>query len=359
MSGTKTLTGNMPNRRRLLGGIVGIAGSLAGNIVTGHASSETRNPARDVLSDAGSAQHTSLFQTAKGRPYRGVALGDAVLARHGRPASDYEILAREWKADIVRLSLHPGVWLLDSRKALAAVETQAAQARAAGLAVIIDWHPIGWPDGPEEHADPSWGMPERSYASDLKLAQEFWRQVSARFSDDDEVIFEIWNEPVRLDRRGGSSAPGHDWSELRPIWLELCHTIRANADNRLIVAGGRWASDLTGIRTDPLPDRRTGYSWHVYPGSGGGNLDRLETLLDGLAQEQSVFVSEWGFGGRAQHLRGTAEDFGNRFARRFLDGHMLAWTSWCWHPTWEPSLIEADWRTPTPAGHFIKKLLAT
>jgi len=300
----------------------------------------------------------SLFHMADGRPYRGVAVGDAVLARHDRPASDYLVLARDWNASIVRLSLHPGVWLMDPRLALAILEQQVAQARIAGLAVIIDWHPIGWPDGPEEHADPSWGMPERSYATDLELAHDFWRQVSARYADDDEVIFEVWNEPVRLDRGDGSSPAGRDWAELRPVWIELCATIRHNADNRLIVSGGRWASDLTGIRENPLPDARTGYSWHVYPGSGDRNPERLEALLDDLPQEQSVFVSEWGFGGRAPHLRGTSADFGDMFARRFLGQNDLAWTSWCWHPTWEPSLIEADWRTPTPAGGFVRDLLA-
>lgn len=328
-----------PNRRQLLGGVLGLAGAS--------------------LSGSGVAQERpSLFRMADGRPYRGVAVGDAVLARHRRPASDYLVLARDWNASIVRLSLHPGVWLADARLAMAILEQQVAQARSAGLAVIIDWHPIGWPDGPEEHADPSWGMPERSYATDLELAYQFWRQVSVRYADDDEVIFEIWNEPVRLDRGGGSSPAGRDWAELRPVWIDLCAAIRRNAGNRLIVAGGRWASDLTGIRENPLPDARTGYSWHVYPGSGDRKPDRLEALFDDLSQEQSIFVSEWGFGGRAAHLQGTSEDFGDMFVRRFLAGRDLAWTSWCWHPAWEPSLIEADWRTPTPAGGFVKGLLA-
>lgn len=329
------------SRRQVLGGALGLAAAGASS------SSARATEARPAL-----------FHAADGRPHRGVAVGDALLARDGRPAADYVVLARDWNATVVRLSMHPGVWLADRRLAMAGLEHQVTQARIAGLSVVIDWHPIGWPDGPEEHADPSWGMPERSYATDLELAHQFWAQVSARYSDDDEVLFEIWNEPVRLDRRGGASAPGRDWADLRPIWLDLTATVRRNAGNRLIASGGRWASDLTGVRSDPLPDARTGYSWHVYPGTGDRDPDRMEALLDGLPEERAVFVTEWGFGGRADHLRGTSADFGATFARRFLNRHDLAWTSWCWHPTWEPRLIEPDWRTPTEAGAFVRDLLA-
>lgn len=293
-------------------------------------------------------------------PLRGVAVGDAVLARAGRPADDYAFLARDWRATVVRLSLHPGVWLQDRDAARAAVEREVAAARAAGLSVILVWHAIGWPDGAEFHPDPEWGMPARSYATDLALAHEFWTTMARRYAEDDAVVFEIWNEPVRLDAPDFLSPAGEDWPALREIWVELIRTIRAHAQNRILATGGGWASDLTGIRAAPLPDARTGYAWHVYPGTGGGDPQRIAALLDELPADRPVWVTEWGFGGDSHHLQGDRHGFGAMFASQFLEAYRLPWTAWCWHPDWEPRLVEPDWRTPTEAGAYVReRLVAT
>ncbi len=290
-----------------------------------------------------------------------MAVGDAVLSRSQRPPSDYTRLAEDWGASVVRLSVHPGVWLNRGHEVLARLDDEVAGARRAGLSVIIVWHAIGWPDGPEEGPPSYWGMPERSYATDLSLAHDFWNQAARRYASDDSIIFEIWNEPVRLGADhvapGGTSKPGVDWQELRPIWVEIIKRIRRHAKNRILATGGSWASDLTGVRENPLADERTGYSWHVYPGTAGGSVQELEQRLDWLPASQNVFVTEWGFGHRHDHLTGSAEGFGRMFSECFLQRFALSWTAWCWNPYWQPALIAPDWQTPTESGRLVKDLL--
>ncbi len=287
---------------------------------------------------------------------RGVAVGDAWIAREGRAAQDYDILARDWKANLVRISIHPFLWRADRGRALSALEGQVTSALAAGLSVIIVWHAIGWPGGTFEKPHASRFLPEDAYDSDLDLARDFWTKVADRFGDAPRVIFEIWNEPVWLD--GGARDWGRDWTELRPVWEEFLALIRARSGNLLLVTGGSWASDLTGVRDAPLEGDNIGYSWHVYPGTASGDFSRLGELLDELPRSHPVFVTEWGFDPGAQgHLSGTADGFGHAFAAQFLRRYAMNWSAWCWNPDWQPPLIESDWRTPTPAGAFVRQLL--
>jgi hypothetical protein len=288
---------------------------------------------------------------------RGVSMGDPVLARPQRPLDDYSLLARSWRAGVVRLSLHPAVWRAQPATALRLLERNVEAAAAAGMAAIIDWHAIGWPDGDAFRPEPHWGLPENAFDTDLALAATFWDQVAPRFAGR-RVIFELWNEPLLLSSRGQARPAGVDWRALKPIWTDLIERIRRHADNLILASGGSWAADLTGVRGDLLADANTGYAWHVYPETGGGTPARWAELLDGLDQVRPVFVTEWGFSERPGLHSGTAEGFGRSFAQGFLRDRRLHWTAWCWHPDWHPSLVARDWRTPTTFGRYVRDILA-
>src|SRR5436305_13694906 len=75
----------------------------------------------------------------------GVAVGDPIYIRQGRPLSDYRVIADVWRANTGRISLHPGHWRADRDKALNALAADVTAARAAGLLVIVCWHAIGFP----------------------------------------------------------------------------------------------------------------------------------------------------------------------------------------------------------------------
>jgi hypothetical protein len=63
----------------------------------------------------------------------GLAAGDPLYIRKDRPSSDYRVMAESWRANTVRISLHPGHWREDRNKALRALADNVFAARAAGL----------------------------------------------------------------------------------------------------------------------------------------------------------------------------------------------------------------------------------
>jgi hypothetical protein len=289
---------------------------------------------------------------------RGVAVGDPILAREGRPLSDYKVVAEAWNASVVRMGVHPAVWKHKDRKVvLNELARQVTAALDAGLFVIIEWHAIGWPDGYFQKPDPSWGSPADLYDSDFKLAKDFWQQISQRFGADSRIIFELWNEPV-FQQDDYAPEVGQKWAQLKPFWQQLIAIIRAHSQNVILATSNRWAYNLAGIKADLLPDANVAYSWHVYAGHDENDAAKWAAALDDLQTVRPVIATEWGFQRDATaHFKGTPEDFGEKFVRDFLDAKRLHSTAWCWHPDWTPNLLEKDWKTPTEFGRFVRKYL--
>lgn len=197
---------------------------------------------------------------------RGVAIGDLFLAREDRPLSDYERLAHDWKANVVRMSIHPSVWKTESHaKVITRLRKNIEAASKFGMFSIIDWHVIGWPNSYFETRSDS---RRDLYDSNFELAKDFWNEMSKAFSQDGRVIFELWNEPVgkiEATGHGDSSAAREDWRIFRPYLQKLTDLIRKNGSSNLVLAAGTaWAYNLRDIRQYPLADRNTAYVWHVY-----------------------------------------------------------------------------------------------
>lgn len=289
---------------------------------------------------------------------RGVAVGDPFLARAGRPLSDYATIARDWHANVVRISLHPSVWKKTPHAQVIAklrAETQAAL--AAGMFVILDWHTIGWPDGFYEKINPDWDDPPDLYDSSFSLAEDFWDEISRAFADEPRVIFELWNEPV-FNPHEGDGEPAPRWPQLKPYLEKLLAKVRAHSRNLVLATGSAWAYNLRGIRADPLRGENVGYTWHIYAGHDDNDPERWAAALDDLQTLAPVFVTEWGFQPKTKEpFRGTAQSFGTKFTRDFLDAKKLHSTAWCWHPDWTPVMLRSDWKTPTEMGAFVLEYL--
>jgi len=290
---------------------------------------------------------------------RGVAVGDPILAREGRPLSDYERIAREWHANVVRISLHPGVWKHHPHEqVLDTLEREVNAALANGMYVILDWHTIGWPDGYHEPINKDWtDDPPDLYDSNFELAKDFWNEVSARFGKDGRIVFELWNEPVLAKKEEDEETP--QWEHLKPFFAQLLGIVRAHSGNVVLATGNAWAYDLRGIREDPLPGKNVAYSWHIYAGTDDDDEEQWAQHLDELQRVAPVMVTEWGFQQHTKEaFRGTAKSYGVKFVRDFLEGRGLDSTAWCWHPDWTPVMLKTDWKTPTVMGRFVMDYLA-
>jgi Cellulase (glycosyl hydrolase family 5) len=288
----------------------------------------------------------------------GVAVGDPIYIRAKRRFSDYGEIARTWRANVVRISLHPGHFRADPAKSFKALSRDIEVARAEGLFVIVCWHAIGFPGQFEEKPDPSWGLPIDAYQSDEALALAFWRETAQTFGRDPGVIFELWNEPV-IDGKLWVST-GEHWPLVKPLWQRLIAAIRGKSDNIILASGTRWAHDLKGVAKNLIDDPRTAYAWHCYPPADRGRPDRWFGTLDGLAAVKPVVVTEWGFAPAGpDYVRGTADNFGRPFAAQVLEPLNLHSTAWCWSEGAAPQLLAAADNTPSPFGQFVKDYIAS
>jgi hypothetical protein len=283
---------------------------------------------------------------------RGVAVGDprsrAVdYRRAGR--QDYAEI-KKWRANIVRISVHPGNWLRDNRRTRLLLENEIADARRQGLIVMVDWHVIGWPDGWFKTGDSD--DEGFTFESDLRYAQEFWRFMAVKYKNDQGVIFELWNEPADAENE-------RSWRDLRPAMQRLHDLVRqAGAPNILAVPGVDMATDLRGIKEAPIKGKNIIYAWHSYP-DNTLKKDWYQAFAN-LNDKYPVMLSEWGYS-----LEPGASDYvlekDQRYyepMERLIREKKLHFTAWCWHSAWQPALVKKDWRTPTAWGKLLKQLLS-
>jgi len=284
---------------------------------------------------------------------RGIAMGDVIDLPAG--VDPYPEIARTWRANVVRLSIHPGTWRDRKADAIAALDRHVQMARGAGLYVVIDYHAIGFPDG---YALKFFDVTEPDSATDyydsrFSLAMDFWMTLALKFNDS-AILFELWNEPISGNEEEEGGDPSY-WKKYRPYWRVLTDAIRTSGSRNVILAAPPlWAFNLRGIRDSLLPDENTAYVWHVY---AGVPPEEWADALDGLDQVKPVVVTEWGFEPDAkQHWAGTAEEYGAPFAD-FMDARGLSSTAWCWNPDYGPNLRRKD-GSPTEWGAFAKAYLA-
>ncbi len=181
---------------------------------------------------------------------------------------------KSWGVNAVRLAMYTaeggycegGDANKDNLKALIDKGVQAAT--DLGMYVIIDWHVLN------DH-DP-W-----TYADE---AEKFFAEMSQKYKDYGNVIYEICNEP--------NSGP--DWSSVKAYAEKIIPVIRENAPDAVIIVGTpTWSQDVDKAAADPI----TGYdnimyALHFYADTHRDYLrDRMKSAIDaGLP----VIVSEFG-----------------------------------------------------------------
>ena len=133
--------------------------------------------------------------------------------------------------------------------------------------VIVDWHILS--DGnPNQHKEE---------------AKTFFDEMSAKYKDYDNVIYEICNEP-----NGGTT-----WADVKSYAEEVIPIIRKNAKDALIIVGTpTWSQDVDIAADDPI----TGYdnimyAVHFYAATHTDNIRNKVTTA--LSKGLPIFVSEF------------------------------------------------------------------
>ncbi len=178
----------------------------------------------------------------------------------------------EWGVNIMRLALYTGEGGYcsggDKAKLKALVEKGVEYATAEDMYVIIDWHILSDND------------PNKYKTEALK----FFEEMSAKYKDYRNVIYEICNEP-----NGGTS-----WSTIKKYALEVIKVIRKNDPNAIIIVGTpTWSQEVDKAAADPITGyENIMYTLHFYAGTHKDGL--RNTMEKAIKKGLPVFVTEYG-----------------------------------------------------------------
>ena len=181
-------------------------------------------------------------------------------------------LRTKWHANVVRLALYTeeyGGYCAggDQTDLLNLVKKGVRLATKNDLYVIVDWHIL-------QDGDPNMHVAD---------AKRFFSKVSSTFKSNNNVIYEICNEP-----NGGTT-----WSQIKRYAKKVIPVIRKNDPDAVVLVGTpTWSQEIDKAAASPLKYSNVMYTMHFYAATHKDDLrNRLASEVKGGLP---VFVSEFG-----------------------------------------------------------------
>ncbi len=217
-------------------------------------------------------------------------------------ATTVKHLASNWESQIVRAALgvkepwDNGTGYIDNR----AVQTKKIErvveaAIEAGIYVIIDWH--------THNAE--------NYTTD---AIAFFTEMAEKYGSYDNVIYEIYNEPINTP-----------WSEIKNYAEQVIQGIRSKDTDNLIVVGTRtFSQEVEEVADNKINDPNVAYTLHFYAGTHFQWLrDRATRAMDkGVA----LFVTEYGTS--LADGTGSLFDLETKDWINYLESNHISYVNW-------------------------------
>jgi hypothetical protein len=261
-----------------------------------------------------------------------------------------------WHANAVRVPLNEDCWLsINGAPAMYsgsnyqnAIAQLVSLLRQNGLYVILDLH---WNNGGAGKATSQQQM------ADADHAPAFWTSVANTFKSDQDVVFDLYNEPHDVSwscwLNGGCQVNGWTVAGMQ----QLLDAVRATGATNVVMAGGLgWANDLTGWLanepSDPLHNLTA--SHHSYNFTTCSSQSCWTSQLAPVAQKVPIITGELGE---------------NDCVHSYIDGYMgwadsagVSYLGWAWNAdfscTGGPSLITSYNGTATAFGAGLQAHLA-
>ena len=184
----------------------------------------------------------------------------------------FRTLRDDWNTNCIRLAMYTaeyGGYCAggDKEQLKQLVRDGVSYATELGMYVIIDWHILS-------DCDPNQNKDE---------AIAFFREMSEAFADNDNVLYEICNEPNS----------GTSWDSIKSYAEEVIPVIREQKPDAVILVGTpTWSQEIDKSAASPLTFDNVMYTLHFYAGT---HKDDLRNRLETCAQNNlPVFVSEFG-----------------------------------------------------------------
>lgn len=184
----------------------------------------------------------------------------------------FRTLRDDWGANVVRLAMYTaeygGYCNGGDQEALKALIDKGVQAAdKLGMYVILDWHIL-------QDGDPATHQAE---------AVDFFAEMSAKYAQYDNVLYELCNEP--------QNSP---WSTvIKPYAQAVLPAIRQNDPDAVVIVGtNTWSQDVEEVIGDRLEDGNVVYTFHFYAATHQDPYRQKVTRA--LDAGVPVFVSECG-----------------------------------------------------------------
>jgi endoglucanase len=248
-------------------------------------------------------------------------------------------MADDWKISLIRAAVgveNAGGWLLDTTSNATRLHEVVQAAVDNGIYVVIDWHDHTASQHPEE-------------------ARAFFERAARRYGHLPNVIYEIWNEPVKVS-----------WGDtVKPYAESIIASIRdIDPDNLILVGTPNWCQDVDSAAADPIKATNVAYTLHFY--SGTHKTSYRDRARKAVAAGLPLFVSEWGTSKSSG--TGTLDFVETNKWLGFLDSNHISWANWSVADKEETSAAlkpnasrYGGWSTDvlSESGNWVRALLRT
>ncbi|MCL2207065.1 MAG: glycoside hydrolase family 5 protein [Fibromonadales bacterium] len=195
-----------------------------------------------------------------------------------------------WKAEIIRVPMgydivggkdYNGSYLPSKTANMDRVHAAISAAIAKGIYVIIDWHAHNAHLGTSD-------------------AIEFFTEMASTYGSYDNVIFEIYNEPLCSNGTTNDTGTGNycpsgftTWAQIKSYATDVISTIRTYSDNLILVGTPTWSQDVDAVVGSAITASNVAYVLHFYAATHststlGAKINTARSA--GLP----IFVSEYG-----------------------------------------------------------------
>jgi len=177
-------------------------------------------------------------------------------------------MVKDWKSEVVRAAFGETGTVPSASIAVASrsrIEVIVNAAIENDVYVIIDWHSHTAHSGDE-----------------VDYSKRFFEYMAEKYGSYDNVIFEIYNEPINTP-----------WADVKAYAEKIIPVIRAHSSNLILVGTPFYSQQVEKVVGNAINDNNVGYVVHFYAythllSNFQGNINRA--LDSGLP----IFVTEWG-----------------------------------------------------------------